>query len=256
MTESQIAELLKTLEKLLQQIEPLRAQIKQMEKEFTEVQQEYDAKLGKANAEADSLHASWISLDARLNRKPAPPPPSEERVTDPVPPPATLDAGAEPAMSPLPPPRESLRTARKRALLDYIFNFTDSGPVIERINAIVDDERRELGDMLELLTWGEIWKARTDWETIDEQWARLDEWRTALEQRVAYWIGENNRLKEDPRYSLWERRSELDPAAWQAALDDLRRHQEIENERLAAKIASKEQEWQARQNKSPEVNDV
>ena len=256
MTESQIAELLEILEKLLQQIEPLRAQIKQMEKEFTEVQQEYDAKLGQANAEADRLEASRLSLRARLNRKPAPPP-VQEPSPPPVPPPATIDTRPDPTLPPSPPlRRESLRTARKRALLVFIFNFTDSGPAIERINAIVDDDRRELGDMLELLTWGEIWKARTDWETLDEQWLRLDEWRLALEQRVAYWIEENNRLKDDPRYSLWERRSELGPKAWQSALDDLLRRQERDNELLAKDVASLEQQWQAQQHKSPEVNDV
>jgi hypothetical protein len=230
MTELRIAELLDVLEKLLQQIEPLRTRTRQMEKELTEVQQEYEAKLGPANAEADRLEATKLSLQARLNREPAPPPP-REAITAPTPPPATIETRAEPTMPPPPRPRESLRTARKRALLDFIFNFTDSGPVIEKINAIVDDDRRELGDMLELLTWGEIWKARTDWETLDEQALRLDEWRVALEQRVAYWTEEIKRLEDDPRYSL---RSEL---------DDLLRSRERKNELLAKEVADLERQW-------------
>jgi predicted nucleic acid-binding Zn-ribbon protein len=251
-TEAEINELLERLEALLKQIEPLRTRLDTLEKELVQAQREYDEKLGEANAEADRLEAMRISLDARLNRKPLPPPSAPPPGAEPTPPPSTIPIDSDGEILPLPPPpRESLRGKRKRALLDFIFTFTDSGPVIEKINAIVDDERRELGDMLELLTWGEIWKARTEWETLEAQWQRLDEWRVALEQRLSYWKDEYKRLQDNP---VWEQRSELSEQAWQALLDDLLRTQEDENQRVANEVAEMEKEWQAQQIKSNEVN--
>ena len=251
--EAQITELLETLEALLKQIEPLRQRVDEVEQGLAQTQREYDQKLSQANAEADRLEGAKLSALARLNPMKRPPPLLPQPINLPTPPPPIIEIIQGQGIPP-PPPPESPRTKRKRALLDYIFNFTDKGPVIEKINAIVDDDRRELGDMLELLSWGAIWKARTDWETLDEQWQRLDEWRVALEQRVAYWTQESNRLADDQRFSLWQRRSELNEIGWQALLDQMLREQEADNESLASEVVKLEERWRAQQGAALEVN--
>lgn len=243
-TEADINALLDTLEALLKQIEPLRRSVHETEKGLEQTQREYDQKLGQANAEADRLEAEKNALKARLNRQNVAPPAPRPPLPEPVAPPAVADIRIEPQLPIPPPPQESLRRKSKRALLDYIFSFTDTGPVIEQIHALVDDDGRDMGEMLELLAWGEIWKTRTRWESIEQQWQRLDEWRVALEQRLAYWTQERRHLADDTRYSLWQRRSELVESEWRALLDDLLSRQETDNKRAATEVAALNEQWQ------------
>jgi hypothetical protein len=254
-SEVQIEVLLETLEMLLKQIQPLRVRVDEIEKGLAQTQREYEQRLSQANAEADRLEAARLSVLARLNREAAPPPAPLPPIIEPTPPAPIVDLESEPGLlSPAPPP-ESPRAKRKRTLLDYIFNFTDTGPVIEKINALVDDDRRDMGEMLELLAWGEIWKARTNWETLDEQWQRLDQWRAALEQRVTYWTNEKKHLEDDQRYGLWDRKSELSENQWKDFLDELFRRQEADNARLSNEVAKLEERLRAQQAATLEVND-
>jgi hypothetical protein len=243
-TEAHIAELLKTLEALLKQIAPLRTRVAEIEEGLAQTQREYESKLGQANAEAERLEGLKRSVLARLNPVPEPELPTPPPTPDPTPPPPLIKP--EPGIAPPQPPPETPRVARKRALLDYIFYFADAGEttVIEKINAIVDDERHDVGDILELLTWGDIWRARPDWETLADQWKRLDGWRAALDQRVTVWQQAIRRLEDNDYYELWKRKSELSTAEWQSFLDQLLQQQEADNKRLADEIAKLEQRWQ------------
>ena len=108
-----------------------------------------------------------------------------------------------------------------------------------------------MGELLELLAWGPIWEARTSWESLDEQWQRLDEWRVALEQRLAYWTQESTRLANHP---LWQRRSESSESEWQSMLEDLLNRQLADNRRVEDEIAELTVEWQAAQAKAAEKN--
>lgn len=250
-TEADINLLLETLEALLKKIEPLRRRVDEIEKGQTEAQREYDQKLGQANAEADRLESLKVSMRAptKGGEVPPPPPPSIGA----IPPPPVFEVNVEPGKGPPPPPRESLRTKRKRTLLDYIFYITDEGPEIEKINALMDDDHHDMGDMLEMLAWGPIWKSRTPWETLDDQRQRLEEWRVVLEERFSYWTQECHRLEEDERYSLWKQKSELNENEWQAELDQMLQRQETDNQRLASEVAKLEEQSRAQQAGESEV---
>ncbi len=238
-TEPLITELLTSLEALLKQIEPLRKRADEIATGLAQTQREYDLKMSAANAEAERLEALKRSLMQRPDERPKAPT-SSSRSLDPIPPRQidVIDSG--PVIRPLEPPRESPRTARKRTLLNHIFYFSDAGQntVIEQINSLLDDEQRDVGDILEMLTWGDIWRARPDWETLEQQQKRLEGWRDALKQRVTYWEKEINRLEQDGFYDLWERRSQLTEAEWHSFLDQMLQDQETDNQRLAREVAA------------------
>jgi hypothetical protein len=245
-TERLITELLTSLETLLKQIEPMRKRAEEIATGLAQTQREYELKMSAANAEAERLEA----LKRSLARSPQPvdPPPPIPPPPAPVPPPP-IDVVDPGVIRPPEPPRENPRTARKRTLLDHIFYFSDAGQntVIEQINSLLDDEQRDVGDILEMLAWGDIWRARADWETLEQQRQRLYGWHDALKQRLTYWEQEINSLERDDFYELWERRSELTEPQWQSFLDQLLQEQEAENQRLAREVAAIESGAQAEQ---------
>ncbi len=100
--------------------------------------------------------------------------------------------------------------------------------------------------MLEALTWGDIWAMRADWESLEEQYARLSEWYVALEDRLKYW---QLRLQGDLRYNLYLVMRERGQAGWQEYLNGLISGQREENERLAREIAELEQQLATRKGK-------
>jgi hypothetical protein len=243
-TQDQIDDLLGTMEALWRQITPLRQRAVELEAGLTSVQRDYDHEVGQANIKADRLRARKASLQAALARKPPPPP------TPPPPPPRRPPPVKEikPGAILPPPPPEDPRDVRKRALADHIYYFLDSDQeeVIQIIHAVLDDDQRDVGDMLELLPWGEIWKAHADWETLEDQYLRLDQWRSALENRVAYWQRVVRQLETDPRQGLLREMKERSREDWLAFLKKLAGQQEEENERLARQVRVLEEQWQAK----------
>jgi hypothetical protein len=250
-TEADVNTLLKKLEALCLQIKTLRENVSETAKGIAQTQQEVDLKLSQAQAEGDRLNSERSALLARLKpeelRGGDPPP---EAPVEPVARPVVPDFGAEPRVKLAPVPLESLRRKSKRALVDFLY-FFDPGPVIEQITPLVDDEGREVGEILELLAWGPIWEARTSWESPDLQWQRLDEWRVALEQRLAYWTEERVRVAN---HSLWQQRSESSESEWQLMLEQLLSSQLADNQRVAAEIAKLDAQWQEVQAKTAEKN--
>src|SRR5262249_46497087 len=134
-------------------------------------------------------------------------------------------------------------------LADHIFYFMDTSQLadMEIINAVLSDDQRDVGDMLELLTWGDIWKSRPDWETFEQQLERLLSWQVALEDRLGFWHQEVRRLESDPNYGLVRIMTSDSREAWQSHLDDLVRQQSEENRQLAEEISILEERLQEQQ---------
>ncbi len=242
----QIDNLLTALEALLEQIKPLRQRVAEVEKGLAQAQRDYDLKMSKLNAEADRLEGLKLSLLARLNpRKPPPPPPPPLPGPEPTPLPEVIQSGTPHP----PPPTESPRAARKRSLAKHIYYFLDSNQdtVMQVINAVLVDDRRDVGDMLEALSWGDIWKACADWETLENQYDRLNEWYQVLEERLAYWQREMRKQESDRRYYLWQKIQVSSQEEWLAFLNDLARQAEVENARLAHEVEVLEQALHTRQ---------
>jgi len=248
-TETEINVLLEKLEMLLSEVKALSAAIDRIATMLEQAEREYELKLGDVMAEADRLDAEKHGLLSRLNRAEAPGP-MPPRAVEPVAPPALVEV-ASPAIKLPPSLPENPTRKRKRALADFIFNFNDSGPVIEKINALVDDDARDIGEMLELMEWGQIWKERTSWETFDEQRQRLEEWHIALEERRSFLTEKKNRLEEN---SLWNRRSKSEED-WQSFLDEMLQQRKAENERAAREIEKLEQQWKSGLAERLETND-
>jgi hypothetical protein len=240
--EAEIEELLEALKALLDKIAPLRQRAATIEADLVVVQRDYEQKLHAANARADQLELLKHSLLARLVGSD---PPSASPAPRSTPPPAVIaDQGAAAAADiPSDPPE----AVRKRELVAHVRYFTDDRAVIERINALLKDPRRDVGDLLELLPWGEIWQVRAaDWETLADQYARLTRWRAALQERLVRWQREVRHLEDDSRYPLLVRKTASSVEGWQSYLDELARRQQAENIRLAREVEVLQEQLAAR----------
>ena len=251
-TETQIEQLLEALNTLLAQISSLRQQAKEVEKDLAQAQGEYDQKLGSLYAEADRLEALKTSLRNRLAPKKtvAPSYIGNSTTAQVKLPPQILETQIEE-----PPPLENPRIKRKRDLADHIEYFiaeSDREPIMQIINAVLANEQQDVGEMLELLNWGDIWTVRADWETLEDHYTRLQGWQEALTERLTYWQLKQHPSKSTPFYSLWQEKRSRSQESWLAFLDNLAQQQAEENSRLAHEVEVLEQQWQAKQ----EVNNV
>lgn len=250
----QIDALFATLKALLDQIAPLRVQVGTMEDGMAKAQRDYDRHLGELNREADDLAARKAFLEQRLAAPASPDPVLPVPIDDladhagviPPPPLVGPEEESEPDQPAPPAPPEDPRFRRKRVLADHIYYFLESSQdaVMQVINAVLDNEHCDMGDMLELLGWGSIWMARAEWETLENHVTRLDGWRQALEERLAFWHNKLNFLEQDPRYALWQAMAATSGEAWQTFLRDRASEQAAENARLAHEVAVLEAQWQ------------
>ncbi len=237
-----IDEVLNTLNTLLGRVCLMRQQFEALEKDLSEVRRDYNQKLGILNDEAFSLETRRNSLRTRISGRSEPQFPKLPMHQELPKPPKNI---LEP--SPLPnylPPKDP-RADRKRALADHIEYFVSSENrenVMQVVNAVLEDEKRDLGDMLELITWGDIWTARSVWETLDEQYKRLQNWALALEERLTYWDGQIRGLENDSLYDLMQEMKSRSHSDWIAYLDILARRQAEKNKNLKNEIAFLEQQ--------------
>lgn len=237
-TQAQVDELLEGLRKLHGELSALRREVIELEKGYEETRRDYELKLGAVNAEAERLERLFHTLSHLPDDgKPLPASRPEPPV---IPPRPVIKPESVGAKSVAAPPVKNPRRERKRVLLNYLYYFTDDDQMsdIERLNAVLDDDRHDVGDLLESLEWGDIWRAKYDWETLDEQHARLKDWREALTGRLAYWKERQKGQAGDQIQGLWERRKRVTPEQWADFLDDLARQQQRQNQRLAEEAAS------------------
>ncbi len=238
--ETQIIEILNNLKELLEQITWLRQHADELDRGLIEAQRDYDQKIGPLNTEADRLEALKLSLRARLARRPSPaaqPAKSDDAPSTPKPVITTE--------TPPPPPPKDPRAKRKRELADYIGYFIadeSRETIMQVINAILADEQRDVGDMLELLSWGNIWTASADWETPVEQYKRLNDWNQILADRLVYWQERIHGLEKSSYYSLWQQKQSLSQAEWLANLDEMGRQQAANNANLSREVDFLEQQ--------------
>ncbi len=212
---------LETIQGLLGQIEKLSKRAVAIEVGIAEALQAYNEKLGMLNSKADELKRQAASLGYELN-------PNQGHIE---PKPIARETENQQKHSPLQPkPEETMAET----------------PLQKGVNAMVADRRRDVGDILEILPWGPIWRLRTDGETLEEQLKRLNGWQDALEGRLAFWQGEVLRLESDKSYDLWQEMQTSSPERWLIYLDELASSQTAENARLEHAVAVLERELQAR----------
>ena len=239
-TQLQVDDLLANLHTLLERVIFERDQVSSLEKSLAEAQHDYDEQLGALNAESIKLEALKEFLKISLERQGI----SSRRLH----PPSLVAPGGELQEGPLPASIDLCRK-QKRRLADHIQYFIgdDQTSILEIINAVLIDDRRTVAEMLEALTWGDIWAMRADWESLEDQYARLSEWYLALEDRLKYW---QLRLQGDPRYNLYLVMRERGQTGWQEYLNELISGQKLENERLVGEIADLEQQLAASKGKA------
>jgi hypothetical protein len=152
-------------------------------------------------------------------------------------------------------PPEPPQRRRKRSLANHIYSFTNEEAIMQQINAVVDDDRRDVGDILEIIPWGPIWTDRAkDWETLQDQLERLEAWRMILEQRMSHWQSQVQKIHLDSRFPLLEEKQSRSPAEWQAFLDELASKQLVENAALKTEVEQLEHKLKARS--AAEARDV
>ncbi|MFO1432830.1 MAG: hypothetical protein U1F76_22375 [Candidatus Competibacteraceae bacterium] len=246
-TQDQINNLLAILKGLLNLIMPLRQQVSELELGLTQVQRDYECQMSSINAEADRLETLIISLRSRLAGRKAPKVSSDNKpYSKDVPKIQSLPEKSEPIRVEMPPPPpEDPRIKRKRALADHIFYFMDGDQktLMEEINVALSDSQQDVGNMLERLTWGDIWTVRAAWESLEDQYVRLDGWREALDERRAYWQTRLSGIEGDPNYHLLIKMREMGQEAWLSDLNKLAQDRQADNAKLVQEVALLEQEW-------------
>jgi hypothetical protein len=254
-TDPRLAEALGALEGLLAEIAPLRQRVAEVRAGLAQAVRDYARALREVNDEAARLAARQAFLRAQLAWVPhaAPPAAHPESASalasapDPKPdaPPSAGPLSARPTADP--------RADRKSAFADHVFffaSFADAGEedaVRQRINAVLNDPATDLGDVLEVLAWGPVWKARQEWETPDQQLDRLATWQAALAERLAHWRRELAGLDGSDQRDLYEERRARTPEGWRTYLAELADEQRAENARLTRAVATLEAQWAARQ---------
>jgi hypothetical protein len=251
-SQAHVDDVLTALETLVAEIAPLRTQADSLRREVAQARKDYEQALRALNDETERLTAKQNALRARLkSREPmtATSTTAGLRTSSPSAPAPVLPSG-QPVVpiAPVSVPTDP-RAERKRALADFIISVVDSAQetvVRERLNIVLADTSRDIGDMLEDLSWGPIWSARSEWETLDEQAARLEAWRASLTARRSHWQRELIDLERDGRkYFLPERRQRA-PTEWLAFLGDLAKEQQTENARLLHEVEVLERQLSAR----------
>jgi len=254
-TQIEIERMLATLRSLLGEVTSLRQQAIDIQANLNIITHDYDLKLGKLDIEVSQLESRIKQLLALLTRRQhVPHTVSSQVVQDSLAEVTKVPAGGSQPLTPLP---ESPRTKQKRAVADHIFLFVASDQesiVMRDINALLTDDRRNVGDMLEILNWGAIWTSCASWETPEHQYDRLYGWYSALQERLAYWRDETCQLKEDWRYEFWEKKLSMRPEKWEDFLNNLARQQEEHIENLVHRVKVLEQECQKRHIESGENN--
>jgi hypothetical protein len=166
----EIEQMLATLRSLLEEVTSLRQQAIDLQANLDIITHDYDLKLGKLDIEASQLESRRKQLMTLLAGR--------QQLLHPVPfkvvqdPPEGGSKASERDSQPFRPPPESPRTKQKRAIADHIFLFVASDQeslVMREINTLLTDERKNVGDMLEILKWGAIWTSRASWETLENQ---------------------------------------------------------------------------------------
>jgi hypothetical protein len=235
-TQDQINEVLSGIEALLKEIASLREQYATVQMGLKQVKDELSNALRLVHEEADRLEVEERNLRIMLEQRSSLPLPATSSVLKPIvnPPPALIGTVAEPEVHAL-----SQKTRRKRELANFIVCFTNDQNILETLNAIRDDDRWDVGDILEIIPWDkneELWKARRDWEAEEAQFGRLSGWRVVLEERRLYWQALLSEIEKSLDYPLFIHRRTADPTEWQATLQNEADKQAQKNERLKAKI--------------------
>lgn len=248
----QLDDLLQELNNLHDEILYFRQQALDLDAGLASVWRDYIQHLGEVNAEAERLKSLQSVLKSQLSSRPIIALPTADVPLPAADPPmAEFDNRLLDNLELIPPALQAdPRDAQKRALADHIEYFisdSDREPVMQVINAILSDDTRDLADMLEAMAWGPIWMARADWETLEDQYARLVEWQHSLKNRRVHWQGEIHRLKNDGRYSLLQECQVRTREQWMTYLAQMARDQQEEVNELAREVAILEGQWQLRQ---------
>jgi len=244
--QAQIDKLFNQLKTLLEQIAALRLGVEKLEKDLSFVQREYERMVGPYNIEADRLEALRATLRARLEEPQSLIPSPHQQVTQKEEQPSSapilyspVSFLTAPETLPAPQPTDDPQSKRKRILADHIDYFVAPGDretVMQVVNAVLEDERRDIGDMLELLSWGEIWTSCAAWETPSEQYERLQTWESTLKERLEHWKTRLAYLNDDPRRGLLREMNSRKPPEWSAYLDELTENQKEYNKKLRNEI--------------------
>ena len=129
-------------------------------------------------------------------------------------------------------------------VLDPMMNPEDAG-LIGQLQELCARPVTTLADMLERLDWGPVWEQKDRLETLLEQYRRLTTWEQALSKQLAMLSHGMERLRQDPRYGLWQQRQK-GAATWQDYLNQVARQFENQIDDLQATLTGLRQQWERR----------
>jgi hypothetical protein len=127
----------------------------------------------------------------------------------------------------------------KDVLLEHLFRVLD--PMVNDADA-ENNPTMQLVDALEKIPWGIVWTTRGPQEDLMAQNRRLSVWEQALARQLNHLKREEERLRKDSRYGLWEQ-YQKGPAAWQQFLQHTAQQQQEYNVELNEKLRSLQDEW-------------
>jgi hypothetical protein len=249
-TQAQVDEVLSKLHDLLEQFALVRRRIDELREGEEMARRDYDQYMEAVNREADDLESCRDNLRLLLK--------GEEPISPLLPPGPGGDGGGggDPIIDPivpLPPPVQDKRAANKRALADHILYFMDSAAIDQKqiINRILVDDTQDVGQMLEALAWGPIWCARPEWETLEDQLARLEGWHDVLRERLSVWEREVHRVETSSAGALYRQLVSGTREEWLQYLESLVANQQAANAEIAGELVVLEGEWSKKQAQRP-----
>ena len=252
--ETRIQHALDQIKTLLGEITPLRERAGTLAADLGKAKALYNEKLRPLKKEGDELRSKIMTLNTRRAGKTprpvtGPPKPPEPTGVRPPKPFVPVDTTKPPSATP-----RNFRLERKRALHDHVSwvmgHRRQKAAEMQEITALLADESADVGDMLELIPWGEegrFWKERPTYQKPEEQAAQLEDWVSALQGRLSFWKNKIAELQEEATLAEYAHLMTTDLDKQRIYLEEEMKRMAAENQNLATQASELERMIQTKE---------
>ena len=227
--------LLSRLQQLLEQINDARLAVAPLEAGLAMAYNDYQTTVGQLFRETNRLQIEIDMLRTRIEGI------DQDTVVHPIPDINEMRNGKL--------ERADLEEEEKDILLEHLFRVLDpmvndeDADFLANLQGLCNNPNTHLVDVLEKIPWGIVWTTRSQLEDLVAQYQRLNVWAQALVRQLNHLERENERLRKDSRYGLWEQ-YQRGPTAWQEFLQHTAQQQQEYNVELTEKLRSLQDEWE------------
>jgi hypothetical protein len=226
--------LLGMLQQVLQQINNARLAVAPLETGLAMAYNDYQNAVGRLYRQTNRLQIEIDMLRARIN--------GIDQDTSLSPTPDINEVRSEPQG------RADPEAVEKDILLEHLVRMLDpmvnseDAEFLANLQGLCNNPTTQLVDALEKIPWGIVWTTRGPQEDLVAQYRRLGVWEQALARQLSHLERENERLRKDSRYGLWEQ-FQRGPTVWQQFLQRTAQQQQEYNVELTEELRNLQDEW-------------